>query len=970
VEELAPSSRVPPDVEAASRDPARRFGPFILVKELGRGGSGVVHAAWDTSLKRRIALKVLLACDPEQFERFSREAQAVARLEHPGIIRVLDLAHLNGRPYIAMEYVEGRSLRELFNDQSLRTRQFVSVLRDVAEALGHAHAQGIVHRDVKPGNIVVDATGRGRIMDFGVARDLSGLREELTETGEALGTPEYMSPEQASDARSVSARSDVYSLGVVLFEGLTGRVPFRGATPVETMFKVLSENLVRPSALSEVPLMLESVILRCLDRDPMKRFADARELATALDEFIVLRKKKDAPKAEEPEASDFPVRAAALGFAALCALSVGIAYVVARAQHEHEAQRLAAEAAEKKLQADLAEKAAAERQKAREAALAKALATRGPLERVAELDKLLLEDAKDARALVARAVARELLLEDAIDRRASTSELVAAIDRDVDEALKLEPGSSIPLLVRANAAYELNDLPKMAAALAAASKGKDAEAKVASVLEQNQDRLKAPSEPLAEFVRDAQSATWVWRFYVPLLFGEGRVADAVPVLRAAVEREESPVARERLAACLMAAGDGQGMLQVYKDWLAAWPEAHHPRFFQGCSALRQRNTETAFEEGRWLVEHGDSRGHFLRANALIVLGKTQEALAECEAWEKLPEQPGDGSLKIIPITRAQAYSQDLDVQNAATALVEAAKQPLPRNLSFDAVVGVARELARRLIRERGDDESADAVVDALLLTEARGPELLQLRVQLALNAGDLGAARSFAAEAEASAQGRRLPERDEIDRAWRAFEERVKSALAGAHDPVSARLERAELLMDAGDRIAAAREIDAVLATPEREAQARALVTRARLLDTGTDSATDVDKALELAPDLPLGLAERAIARAVAKDAEAARADADKAVALAPKDALVRARVAEARRLLDDAAGATAEVREALALDPSCITAFVVRFELEQARDDHVAMATALRAIASLQPVAQRAELFRRRAAFLEATKH
>ncbi len=235
----------------------------------------------------------------------------------------------------------------------------------------------------------------------------------------------------------------------------------------------------------------------------------------------------------------------------------------------------------------------------------------------------------------------------------------------MDAALRLEPGSSVALLVRANAAYELGDSTRVASTLADAARGKDPEARVARVLEASTDRVKSSSsEPLAELVREGQSTQWVWRFYVPLLFGEGKLADAIPVLRAALEKEESPVAREKLAGCLMSSREGQvAFPETLKDWLAAWPEAHCPRFYRGYGALRQ-DTQTALEDGRWLVAHGDGRGHALRADAFLALGKADEVLAECDAWSKLPEQPGDGSLKIIPITRAQAYAYAFDVENA------------------------------------------------------------------------------------------------------------------------------------------------------------------------------------------------------------------------------------------------------------------------------------------------------------------
>ncbi|HEX7082641.1 MAG TPA: Stk1 family PASTA domain-containing Ser/Thr kinase [Gaiellaceae bacterium] len=252
---------------------------YVIRRKLGSGGMAVVYLAEDTELGRRVALKLLderHAADEQFVERFRREAQSAAGLNHPNIVSIFDRGLAEGTYYIAMEYLDGRTLKELLvRNGPTPIPIAIDYARQILGALGFAHRGGIVHRDIKPHNIVVGTDGRLKVTDFGIAR--SGA-SQMTEAGSIVGTAQYLSPEQARGA-TVDPRSDIYSLGVVLYEMLTGTVPFTGDTPVEIAMKHLSQVPDPPSKLrKEVPHDLDAVVMRALAKDPEQRYGSAEEM--------------------------------------------------------------------------------------------------------------------------------------------------------------------------------------------------------------------------------------------------------------------------------------------------------------------------------------------------------------------------------------------------------------------------------------------------------------------------------------------------------------------------------------------------------------------------------------------------------------------------------------------------------------------------------------------------------------------
>src|SRR5919205_433133 len=254
-------------------------GRYRIVRKLGAGGMANVYLAEDQELGRRVAIKILddrHAADEQFVERFRREAKNAAGLSHPNIVSIYDRGEAEGTYYIAMEFLDGRSLKELIVGRGpAPIKVAIDYARQILAAVGFAHRHGIVHRDIKPHNVLVGGEGRLKVTDFGIAR--SGA-SQMTEVGSIIGTAQYLSPEQARGA-PVDQTSDLYSVGVVLYELLTGVVPFSGESPVEIAMKHLSSTPEPPSAKrAEIPRELDLVVLRALAKDPADRYQSAEEM--------------------------------------------------------------------------------------------------------------------------------------------------------------------------------------------------------------------------------------------------------------------------------------------------------------------------------------------------------------------------------------------------------------------------------------------------------------------------------------------------------------------------------------------------------------------------------------------------------------------------------------------------------------------------------------------------------------------
>jgi serine/threonine protein kinase/TRAP-type uncharacterized transport system substrate-binding protein len=299
----------------------RNLGDYEILEELGRGGMGVVYKAWQTGMAREVALKMIrngCLASENDVQRFYFEAKAAGRLNHSMILDVYEVGEIEGHHFFSMEYVAGDNLAEYARQQKSSWPEIANMLRQVAEAIDYAHKQGLLHRDLKPSNILVDSQGRPRIADFGLAKDLHSA-DQLTSSGATIGTPSYMSPEQAQSRRDeITVRSDVYSLGAILYTLLTGQPPFRADSTIDTLMQVIQREPVPPRVLnSACPYGLEAICLKCLQKSSSQRYATARDLAEDLERFLqgerVLARHSRAHHRAWQWLSNVPLIAAVLG---------------------------------------------------------------------------------------------------------------------------------------------------------------------------------------------------------------------------------------------------------------------------------------------------------------------------------------------------------------------------------------------------------------------------------------------------------------------------------------------------------------------------------------------------------------------------------------------------------------------------------------------------------------------------------
>jgi WD40 repeat protein/tRNA A-37 threonylcarbamoyl transferase component Bud32 len=359
VEPTSGLATVPPG--GGGRDQARGPGeqPFVtgyeIIRELGRGGMGVVYKARQLSLNRIVALKMILAAEhagAEGLMRFRLEAEAVAQLQHPNIVQVYEIGEQDGRPFFSLEFVDGDTLDHKLTAGPQPPRQSAQLVEALARAVHHAHEHGIVHRDLKPANVLLTRDGIPKITDFGLAKRLDSVHGQ-TQTGDIMGTPNYMAPEQAAGRiKEIGPPTDVYALGAILYDLLTGRPPFQAASLLETLEQVRTQDPLPPSRLQlKVPRDLETICLKCLEKEPRKRYASARALADDLRRFL-----NDEPILARPAppwerawkwARRRPALATLVGAAVLgvIALITGAGWYHARIQLERDQTMLALEEA-------------------------------------------------------------------------------------------------------------------------------------------------------------------------------------------------------------------------------------------------------------------------------------------------------------------------------------------------------------------------------------------------------------------------------------------------------------------------------------------------------------------------------------------------------------------------------------------------------------------------------------------------
>lgn len=266
-----------------------KFGDYELLEEIARGGMGVVYKARHTKLNRIAALKMILGgrfSSPDDVQRFHIEAKAAAGLDHSGIVPVYEIGEHDGQAFFAMKYIEGGSLAQNIDKFRAEPRAAVRMLASVAWAVNHAHQRGVLHRDLKPANILIDEAGQPLITDLGLAKTATG-DSELTKTGAVLGTPSYMSPEQARSTESVTTAADTYALGAIMYETLTGQPPHKGTTAFETVMNVRNNTPPTPRKLNpQVDSELELICLKCIERNPDNRYSSTAALATDLENWL------------------------------------------------------------------------------------------------------------------------------------------------------------------------------------------------------------------------------------------------------------------------------------------------------------------------------------------------------------------------------------------------------------------------------------------------------------------------------------------------------------------------------------------------------------------------------------------------------------------------------------------------------------------------------------------------------------
>ncbi len=887
---------LPDEVRRAIDADARRIAGHVVVGELGRGGMGVVYRAYDLELHRFVAIKMILSGigdDEGALARFTREARTVAKLRHPAIVALHEVGTEDAKPFLVMELIPGRPLKALLSESRLSPHRLAEIAADVADALAHAHDLGIVHRDVKPSNVIVDRDGRPHLMDFGLAHDTTAS-QQLTATGQILGTPAYMAPEQADDGfGEVGPAADVYGLGVLLYEGLLGRTPFRG-TPLELLKKVLVDEPEAPRQVDgHVAPDIDAIVMKCLEKSPPARYESAAALATDLRHFVAGEAIELRPRGRGERARRWArrhrVAAAAIAGAAVAVLggfgTAGVFAWRAAATRAADEARLIDGARREATETAARFEETRARIQASDVAVATSEADRDAL-MAAGLDAL-------AAAVRIAALARD---------DASAAEAFATAVAVGDAAAEVDQWSVARTAYRKAASLGADDAAARAA-LSALEERRDAahaarRRAVATIIEQaRRDELWRRSDgeegALRELIRQRHPDT------------AAAVGDELERVAAAMEAAWLEALVEVAEATPGDADEGEGRLDV---------EAALERFLEAPLGARRRDEEPEIAAAGRRLDHRtigrvDPVAVRVRRRVARAIARRQEEAvgrADLRVATFCSEALGHLALPgaLAPLTRYLRIEHDPSRAGvAAAALLRAAtndralREALTARARFihgTSLPRFWREVRRVPIDARriDGDEPEDHLVRILLL-------------------------RSTGRAAQALAHVERLRTRFPDERALQA---RFVDLLLE-----TGQLDRARQTLD-----------DLVERLPD---DAGILASRAMLRARRGDVAggiADLDRAIELDPFGPDHRSNRAHLRRGSGDVVGGRADLDAAIALAPEDGAYRANRAGVRLEDGDLDGAFRDASRAIALDPHLVPTWQTRAAIQSRRGDLV----------------------------------
>jgi tetratricopeptide (TPR) repeat protein/predicted Ser/Thr protein kinase len=847
----ARDAALPPEAEAAARDPANRIGRYVKTSPLGAGGMGEVWKAWDGDLARWVALKFVHHPDPDQVARFRREAQTAAALSHPNIAAIYEVGEAAGRPFLAMQFVAGQALSSVPRDDR---RRLVGLIRDAALAVHFAHEQGVVHRDLKPHNLMAEGS-RVFVLDFGLAKP-TRLESSISISGAVVGTPAYMPPEQAQ-GRDVDARSDVYSLGATLYELLSGRPPFDAKEVYAVLRKVVEED---PAALPpSVDRDLRTIVLKCLEKDPERRYDSARGLADDLGRWLNREAILAHPPSAAYRARKWLLRHRALSALAAVVLAAGVALVVQAAGRRSETAAL------RELGALRTETLVARewmRQPFRTPA-----EIRGALERsAARIGEHL---ARHPASPQARHVRAQALL--------ALGDLRGA-ERELDEALRAEPafapGWSLLARVRFERAvqrlygdvksgsqgFEGRATPLLKGALQALGRGGGSE------------RAALQAWGLARTEEDARHETLLEAFRVCYLEKDGDRARGL--LEEAQRRAPSEEYCRWIALWSPAAAQGGWLdraLGIAPHYAAALADRANRRY-------QDRDWDGAAKDARLATELNPHLAAAWALRAALRLRTKEFELCLADAGRSIAEDP---ELALGWVNRAAARIQRRE-WDAALRDCEEALRLDPRSPTAWS--------NRATVRLRmGDPRGAQADAD----------EAIRLDPDLALAWVVRSAARLTLADLDGA-----------LGDAGRAIELDPDSSL-GYGNRGAARLRK-------GDVPGAAADFDEALRLDPGAAEARSNRAAIRIHRQEWDAAlADLDEVIRADPGLAIAWANRGMVRQQKGDLKSALEDVDKAFALGVTEPEPRALRAELRNALGDLDGAIRDLEDCLRIAPA-----------------------------------------------------